>query len=244
MPVGIPITQTTEALSRGVVDGASYTDVNAELPALNLLVLISAASFVLFIVNIWRRGWVLPILTAGVGWVVSGWMGLAFGLVAGVLIWSKLRLATNIPRSAYAVPGQGPVEDAVADVAQSCAPLHRPAVADIAGCVGYPTLHLREVPIRAGAEHARASLREVLQLVPPRPSARAVRNLSCPVTLVVGDIGEPVFRRTTTRVHGLLPDAQLAHVAQTSHLISTDQPRAFAEIVAETLGLDRAAVEG
>jgi hypothetical protein len=26
--------------------------------------------------------------------------------VAGVLIWSKLRLATNIPRSAYAVPEQ------------------------------------------------------------------------------------------------------------------------------------------
>jgi hypothetical protein len=34
--------------------------------------------------------------------------------VAGVLIWSKLRLATNIPRSAYAVPGQGPVEGAPA----------------------------------------------------------------------------------------------------------------------------------
>lgn len=29
--------------------------------------------------------------------------------VAGVLIWSKLRLATNLPRSAYAVP------EAVAD---------------------------------------------------------------------------------------------------------------------------------
>lgn len=27
--------------------------------------------------------------------------------VAGVLIWSKLRLATNIPRSAYALPEQG-----------------------------------------------------------------------------------------------------------------------------------------
>lgn len=26
--------------------------------------------------------------------------------VAGVLIWSKLRLATDIPRSAYAVPEQ------------------------------------------------------------------------------------------------------------------------------------------
>jgi hypothetical protein len=30
--------------------------------------------------------------------------------VAGVLIWSKLRLATNIPRSAYAVPENGSVE--------------------------------------------------------------------------------------------------------------------------------------
>ena len=88
---------------------------------------------------------------------------------------------------------------------------------------------------RAGAEHARASLREVLQLVPPRPPARAVRSLSCPVTLVVGDIGEPVFRRTTRRVHRLLPAARLAHVAETSHLISTDQPRAFAAAVAKAL---------
>lgn len=30
--------------------------------------------------------------------------------VAGVLIWSKLRLATNIPRSAYAVPEDRSVE--------------------------------------------------------------------------------------------------------------------------------------
>jgi len=57
--------------TRGVVDGASYTDVNAQLPALNLLVLISAASFVLFIVNIWRRGWVLPILGVGLWGLVA-----------------------------------------------------------------------------------------------------------------------------------------------------------------------------
>ena len=35
--------------------------------------------------------------------------------VAGVLIWSKLRLATNIPRSAYAVPEQGAAEQPGAD---------------------------------------------------------------------------------------------------------------------------------
>ncbi len=51
--------------SRGFVDGAGYTDVNAQLPAINLLLLISVASFLLFIVNIWRRGWTLPILGVG-----------------------------------------------------------------------------------------------------------------------------------------------------------------------------------
>ena len=50
---------------RGFVDGAGYTDIKAQLPAINLLLLISIASFLLFIVNIWRRGWTLPILGVG-----------------------------------------------------------------------------------------------------------------------------------------------------------------------------------
>ncbi|MDQ3304629.1 MAG: UPF0182 family protein, partial [Actinomycetota bacterium] len=45
--------------NRGTVDGATYTDVNAQLPALELLALISLAAFVLFILNIRRRGWIL-----------------------------------------------------------------------------------------------------------------------------------------------------------------------------------------
>ncbi|HWH35894.1 MAG TPA: UPF0182 family protein, partial [Acidimicrobiales bacterium] len=51
--------------TRGTVDGATYTDVNAQLPALNLLILISLAAFVLFIININRRGWILPALAVG-----------------------------------------------------------------------------------------------------------------------------------------------------------------------------------
>jgi uncharacterized membrane protein (UPF0182 family) len=50
---------------RGFVDGAGYTDVKAQLPAIQLLLLISICSFVLFIINIWRRGWTLPILGVG-----------------------------------------------------------------------------------------------------------------------------------------------------------------------------------
>lgn len=45
---------------RGTVIGASYTDVNAELPALKLLVVISIIAAVLFLVNIRFRGWMLP----------------------------------------------------------------------------------------------------------------------------------------------------------------------------------------
>ncbi len=48
--------------ARGVVDGALYTDVKAKLPALNLLLLISLAAVILLVVNLRRRGWVLPVL--------------------------------------------------------------------------------------------------------------------------------------------------------------------------------------
>jgi len=51
--------------TRGTVDGALYTDVNAELPAIHLLLMIALLSVVLLVVNIWRRGWVLPVLAVG-----------------------------------------------------------------------------------------------------------------------------------------------------------------------------------
>ena len=56
---------------RGVVDGATYTDVKAQLPALNLLMLISVAAAILFIANIFRRGWVFPIIAVGLWGFIS-----------------------------------------------------------------------------------------------------------------------------------------------------------------------------
>jgi uncharacterized protein len=57
--------------TRGVVEGASYTDVKAQLPALNLLIVISIIAAGLFIWNIQRRGWVLPIIAVGLWGFVS-----------------------------------------------------------------------------------------------------------------------------------------------------------------------------
>ena len=56
---------------RGFVDGASYTDVKAQLPALNLLMIISIAAAGLFIANIFRRGWVFPIIAVGLWGFIS-----------------------------------------------------------------------------------------------------------------------------------------------------------------------------
>lgn len=54
---------------RGVVFGAGYTDIKAHLPALNLLALISLLAAGLLIVNIRRRGWLLPAVAIG-GWLL------------------------------------------------------------------------------------------------------------------------------------------------------------------------------
>jgi uncharacterized protein len=57
--------------SRGVVDGAGYTDVKAQLPAYNLLIFISIVAAGLFLWNIFRRGWVLPVIAVGLWGFVS-----------------------------------------------------------------------------------------------------------------------------------------------------------------------------
>ena len=46
--------------ARGTVTGAAYTDVNAELPALYLLLAVTAVAVILTLINLRRRGFLLP----------------------------------------------------------------------------------------------------------------------------------------------------------------------------------------
>ncbi len=75
--------------SRGYVDGAGYTDVNARLPALRLLAVISVFAAVLFLWNIRRRGWVLPVIAVGLWGLVS--------LVVGTIIPAGMQRFTVNP---------------------------------------------------------------------------------------------------------------------------------------------------
>lgn len=68
--------------TRGAVDGAGYTAVKAELPAMNLLIFISVVAALLFLWNIRRRGWVLPIIAVGL-W---GFVSIVVGAVYPALI--------------------------------------------------------------------------------------------------------------------------------------------------------------
>ena len=56
--------------TRGLYDGALATDVNIQLPAYNLLALISLFGAALFIANIRRQGWGLPMAAIGL-WAIS-----------------------------------------------------------------------------------------------------------------------------------------------------------------------------
>ena len=55
---------------RDSFDGAGYTAVNATLPALQLLILVALFAAGLFLVNIRRKGWVLPVIAIAL-WVVT-----------------------------------------------------------------------------------------------------------------------------------------------------------------------------
>jgi len=54
-----------------VGQGAGYADIHARLPALELLILVSLAAFVLLIFNIRRQGWALPVLGVGMWFLVA-----------------------------------------------------------------------------------------------------------------------------------------------------------------------------
>jgi len=74
--------------ARGVVTGASYTDIHAQKPALYFLAIVALVCAALFLVNIRFRGWILPVLGIGLLALISIVVG---AIVPGVV--QKLRVA-------------------------------------------------------------------------------------------------------------------------------------------------------
>ncbi|MCL4449438.1 MAG: UPF0182 family protein [Actinobacteria bacterium] len=82
----------------GFVNGAGYTAVHYNLPALELLVWISLASGVILLLNIKRRGWVLPVIAVGL-WA---FVALVVGVIYPALIHRfKVLPAQDVLESPY-----------------------------------------------------------------------------------------------------------------------------------------------
>jgi uncharacterized membrane protein (UPF0182 family) len=64
--------------SRGVVEGASYTDVNAQLPALTFLAIVAVICAVIFFVNIRLKLWSLPVIAVALLGLTSLLLGTAY----------------------------------------------------------------------------------------------------------------------------------------------------------------------
>ena len=75
---------------RGVVTGASYTDIHAQLPALNLLMFIALFCALLFFVNIRLRGWAIPVIAIGLLGVTS--------IVVGALVPAAVQRFSVLPQ--------------------------------------------------------------------------------------------------------------------------------------------------
>jgi uncharacterized membrane protein (UPF0182 family) len=73
---------------RGFVDGPGYTDVHAQLPAINLLIFVSLIAMLLLLANIRLQGWLLPGIAVGLWLFLSVVVG---GIVPAFV--QKVRVA-------------------------------------------------------------------------------------------------------------------------------------------------------
>jgi len=132
--------------SRGVVEGATYTDVKAQLPALNLMILVSLMVAVLFIIGSRWGGWRLPLLSMALWAVVAVVIGTIYPAVIqrfevqpNVTTKEQPYLLRNIDatRAAFGIDTVQTVatsinEIADADVAADSAPLTDVRLLDVA----------------------------------------------------------------------------------------------------------------
>jgi len=84
--------------TNGYVQGAGYADVHARMPALTLLMVISVLAVVILVVNIWQRGWALPILAVGLWAFVAIVAGAIYPVIIQAL---KVGPAQNTLESKY-----------------------------------------------------------------------------------------------------------------------------------------------
>jgi pimeloyl-ACP methyl ester carboxylesterase len=79
--------------------------------------------------------------------------------------------------------------------------------------------------------NAASTLREMDQLLRPYPSRAAVRSISCPVTIIEGDLSDPSFAKAATYVRRLLPQTRTVRLTGAAHMLHIDQPEQWVDAI-------------
>lgn len=86
--------------TRGAIDGATYTDVNAQIPALRLMMFVAIIAAVLFLVNVFRKGIVLPLVAIGLWLIVGLVVGTAYPAIIQKFVVQPSRNTKEKPYTA------------------------------------------------------------------------------------------------------------------------------------------------
>ena len=82
---------------------------------------------------------------------------------------------------------------------------------------------------------AASTLREMDQMLRLYPSRKAISSITCPVTLIEGDLSDKAFPKADAFLSRLLPQARLVTLPEAGHFLHVDQPERFVEAIAPTL---------
>jgi pimeloyl-ACP methyl ester carboxylesterase len=82
--------------------------------------------------------------------------------------------------------------------------------------------------------HAASTVREMDQLIRLYPTRQAIRSISCPVTVIEGDLSNPAFPSIDAFIARLLPQARLVSLTGAAHFLHIDQPQQWVDVVAPT----------
>lgn len=81
----------------GVVNGAGYTDVHVRLPAITLLSVVALVAFVLLIINVYQRTWVLPLVAFGLWAFLAIVVGVAYPAIVQALRVTPAQSSLELP---------------------------------------------------------------------------------------------------------------------------------------------------
>lgn len=75
--------------------------------------------------------------------------------------------------------------------------------------------------------HGASTVREMNQLLRPYPSRSGIRSITCPVTVIEGELSDPAFRQADALVARLLPHARTVVLPGAAHFLHIDQPQGW-----------------